>query len=412
VRLAYFDCFSGISGDMALGALIHAGADLDGITEALEAFPVDGFLIEREEVDDHGILASRIHIKTRPHPVVRTYAHVRRVIEASSLSAGARRLAGRIFHRLAEAMGRVHGKEPDLVTFNEMGEIEVMVEVLGVAVALDMLGVDRVFASPIPTGMGMMHGEHGLVPIPSAEVVELLQAVPTYTRGMPVELVTPVGAAIAAAVVEGFGDMPLMRAEQVGYGAGHPRIDFPNLLRVVIGEEEPAWRRAQAPPARRWSESPEEAAGADGSDGSSGATAGAGAVGGVRGVRDAAAAGGATARAGSAASDAADRDGPDDQRRPGDWLGPAGEVFVHVIVHDPGDPNERSAILESLAVAGAAEAWATPAIVRGGAASLAIIAVATLGVVDGVARIAAGLPGAGPVRISGEPHPSADPRGG
>jgi uncharacterized protein (TIGR00299 family) protein len=362
VRLAYFDCFSGISGDMALGALIHAGADLDVITEALDAFPVDSFLIEREEVDDHGILASRIHIKTRPHPVVRTYAHVRRVIEASELTPGARRMAGRIFHRLAEGMGRVHGKEPDLVTFNEMGEIEVMVEVIGVGVALDMLGVDRVFASPIPTGMGMMHGEHGLVPIPSAEVVELLQAVPTYTRGMPVELVTPVGAAIAAAVVEGFGDMPLMRAEQVGYGAGHPRLDFPNLLRVVIGEEEPAWRRAQAPPARRWID---------------------------------------TAEGGGEAADVRAGGEPPADASLG-WAG-RGEVFVHVIVDDPGDQKGRAALLESLPVAGAADVWATPAIVRGGKASLAIVAVVTPGAVDSVARTAGGLPGAGPIRISGEP---------
>ena len=248
MRLAYLDCFSGISGDMALGAFVHAGADLDRIAEALDVLPLDGFLLEREETEDHGIVATRIHVKTRPQGLIRTYASIRQLIQSSELPPRARRTAGRIFHRLAEGLARVHGKEPDVVTFHEMGEIDVMVEVVGVSLALDMLGVERVFASPIPTGMGMAHHEHGLVPIPSPEVVELLQAVPTYTRGLPAELVSPVGAAIAATVVEGFGDMPIMRSERVGYGAGHPRLDFPNLLRVVIGEEEPAWRRAAAPP--------------------------------------------------------------------------------------------------------------------------------------------------------------------
>jgi len=248
VRLAYLDCFSGISGDMALGAFVHAGADLDRIAESLETLPLDGFLLEREEVEDHGIVATRIHTKTRPSGVIRTYASIRQMIQASELPAGARRTAGRIFHRLAEGFARVHGKEPDVVTFLDLGELDVMVEVIGVSLALEMLGVERVFASPVPTGMGMAHHEHGLLPIPSPEVVELLQAVPTYTRGLPAELVSPVGAAIVATVVEGFGDMPIMRSERVGYGAGHPRLDFPNMLRVVIGEEEPAWRRAAAPP--------------------------------------------------------------------------------------------------------------------------------------------------------------------
>ncbi len=249
MRLAYLDCFSGISGDMALGAFVHAGADLDRIADSFESLPLDGFLLEREEVEDHGIVATRIHIKTRPQGVIRTYASIRQMIQSSELPPGARRTAGRIFHRLADGFARVHGKEPDVVTFHELGEIDVIVEVIGVSLALDMLGVERVFASPVPTGMGMAHHEHGLLPIPSPEVVELLQAVPTYTRGLPAELVSPVGAAIVATVVEGFGDMPIMRSERIGYGAGHPRLDFPNMLRVVIGEEEPAWRRATAPPA-------------------------------------------------------------------------------------------------------------------------------------------------------------------
>jgi pyridinium-3,5-bisthiocarboxylic acid mononucleotide nickel chelatase len=338
VRLAYLDCFSGISGDMALGAFVHAGADLDRIFQSLESLPIDGFLLEREEIEDHGIVATRIHVKTRPQGVIRTYASIRQLIQESALPPGARRTAGRIFQRLAEGMAKVHGKEPEVVTFHELGEIDVIAEVIGVSLSLDMLGVERVFASPIPTGMGMTHHEHGLTPIPSPEVVELLQAVPTYTRGIPVELVSQVGAAIVATVVEGFGDMPIMRSERVGYGAGHPRLDFPNLLRVVIGEEEPAWRRATAPP-------PEAL---DLDDGVAWPQ-----------------------------SSAAERLA----------VVPAGEpeeVELDCLVPDPGD-EDRAALIESLYDAGATEAWAATVLTRGGAAGLRLHAICPSQAEDAVA---------------------------
>ena len=355
MRLAYLDCFSGISGDMALGALVHAGADLDRITELLEGLPVEGFVIEREEVEDHGIVATRIHVKTRPQGLIRTYANVRGVLETSALSPGARRAAGRIFHRLAEGIGNVYGKEPALVTFHDMGEIELLVEVIGVAVALDQLGVERVFASPIPTGMGMAHHEHGLSPIPSPEVVELLQAVPTYTRGIPVELVSPVGAAIVSAVVEGFGDMPLMRVEHVGYGAGHPRPDFPNVLRVVIGEEEPAWRRTtQVPQAAPWS--------------------------------------GAIGEHPSAAARLA--------APPLQEARETQELMVEALIEDPGEAGRIDA-LDRLFDAGATDAWATPVILRGGLGGLRLTALCPATSEDAVCEAMAAHLGASAIHVSG-----------
>jgi uncharacterized protein (TIGR00299 family) protein len=353
VRLAYFDCFSGISGDMALGALVHAGADLDRIAEQLDGLSIEDFRIERESVEDHGIVATRVHVKTRPNALIRTYSNVRGLLEGSELSPTARQIAGRVFLRLAEGLGRVYGKEPGLVTFRELGETEVLVEVIGVAVALDILGVERVFASPIPTGLGMAHHEYGLTPIPSPEVVELLQAVPTYTRGTPVELVTPVGAAIASAVVEGFGDMPLMRAEQVGYGAGHPRSDFPNLLRVVIGEEEPARLRTEPPEpqadAPRWSSALGEHPSA------------------------------------AARLAAVPTPQPDAVHA---------EILVEALVDDPGDDG-RIDVLERLFQAGAADAWATPVVMRGGRAGLRLSALCGDGMQDTVGTEISLLPGAG-----------------
>jgi pyridinium-3,5-bisthiocarboxylic acid mononucleotide nickel chelatase len=237
VRVAYLDCFSGVSGDMALAALLHAGADLDDVAAVLGKLPLQGVALQAEPTDVHGTEALRLHVDAPEQPVIRTYSNIRLLLEDADLPPDARRAAQRIYWLLANAAATVHGKEPDLVTFAEFGEADCLIEIVGVSVALELLGVERVFSSPVPTGLGMVRTEHGIQPIPSPTVLELLQGVPTYSRGIPAELVTPTGAAILAAVCEGYGDMPTMVAEHVGYGAGHLRMDFPHMLRVVIGDE-------------------------------------------------------------------------------------------------------------------------------------------------------------------------------
>jgi uncharacterized protein (TIGR00299 family) protein len=240
VRVAYFDCFSGISGGMALAALVHAGADLDLIADSLRSLPLGPFELVREDVELQGIAALRIHVHAGPQAVIRTYASIRVMLAQADLAEEPRRIAERCYARLAEASARVHAKDVGLVTFHEFGAMDCMVDIVGCAVALHQLGVERVFASPIPTGLGMMRTEHGLMPVPGPIVTDLLRGAPTYTRGIPAELVTPTGAAILATVTEGYGEMPMMRADTIGYGAGEIRVDFPHVLRVVIGEEEPA----------------------------------------------------------------------------------------------------------------------------------------------------------------------------
>ena len=249
MRIAYLDCFAGITGDMALGALIHAGADTGAIMDHLQALPVEGFILEPEEVQVRGLAAIRVHVHTQPSGLIRTYASMRSVLDQADLPEAARGTAQRVYRLLAGAVAKVHAKEADLVTFHEFGEVDSLAEIVGTSLALDALGIERVFASPVPTGLGMARTEHGMVPIPSPVVMELLQGAPTYSRGIPVELVSPVGAAILAAVTEGYGDMPLMRSERVGYGAGHRRMDFPSLLRVVIGPQERTGARAHPPDA-------------------------------------------------------------------------------------------------------------------------------------------------------------------
>ena len=238
MRLAYFDCFSGITGGMALGALVHAGADLALISSAISDMPIGGFVLEQEPVEVQDIAALRIHVHADPLDVIRTYGSVRGMLRDAKLPDAAKRTALRIYQRLAEAAARVHSKEVDVVTFSEFGELECLIEFVGCAIALHSLGVERVYASSVPTGLGMIRTEHGMSPIPSPVVLELLRGAPTYSRGIPLELVTASGAAILAALSEGYGDMPVMRSENVGYGAGTLRLDFPNVLRIVIGEEQ------------------------------------------------------------------------------------------------------------------------------------------------------------------------------
>ena len=240
MRLLYFDCIAGISGDMALGALIDAGADLEPIRKGLEGLPVESFELDVEQVESGGIRATKVNVRTSTDGLIRTYASVRSLLDMAEMPLDAKAMAQRIFRRLAEAEAMVHRRDLDQVTFHEVGAVDSIVDIVGTSLALASLKVDRVFASAVPTGMGMVKTEHGLLPIPAPAVMELLRGAPIYSRNVSVELVTPTGAAILAALVEGFGEIPLMRIEHVGYGAGSARLDFPNVVRVVVGEADPS----------------------------------------------------------------------------------------------------------------------------------------------------------------------------
>jgi uncharacterized protein (TIGR00299 family) protein len=248
VRIAYFDCIAGIAGDMALGALVDAGADLDEIAGQLARLPVDPFEIEAEEVETHGLHACRVHVRTGPGSVIRTYANIRSLLDEAELPEDARGLANRIFRRLAEAEAVIHRRDVEQVTFHEVGAVDSIVDIVGTSLALTQLGIERVFSSPVPTGLGMVRTQHGSMPIPAPAVVELLRGAPIFSRGVPIELVTPTGAAILATTVEGFGDMPMLRPDAIGYGAGSLRSDFPNVLRVIVGEEDTSRRAVPAAP--------------------------------------------------------------------------------------------------------------------------------------------------------------------
>jgi pyridinium-3,5-bisthiocarboxylic acid mononucleotide nickel chelatase len=242
MRILYFDCIAGISGDMALGALLDAGADLETVRRGLAALSIEPFELDVEHVESHGIYATQVHVRAPTVGVIRTYASIRSLLDHAELQLEAKVLAQRVFRRLAEAEAMVHHRELDQVTFHEVGAVDSIVDITGTALALGSLGVERVFASAVPTGFGMTKTEHGSMPIPAPAVVELLRGAPMYSRGVPTELVTPTGAAILATLVEGFGELPALRVEAVGYGAGSARLEFPNVLRVLVGEEASAAR--------------------------------------------------------------------------------------------------------------------------------------------------------------------------
>lgn len=234
--IAWFHCFSGIAGDMALGALVDAGADLAEVREQCRRLPLSGWELEAEPVLRGGLAATKVHVHAAPTTVVRTAAHIVGLIEEARFDPRIRGRVLAVFNVLAEAEGRLHRRPPSQVHFHEVGGVDSIVDVVGCCVALELLGVDAVMASPVATGIGMIRSSHGAIPNPAPAVVELLRGAPTYGVDVDQELTTPTGAAILAGTVSGWGPMPAMRIDSTGFGAGsRDPDDRPNVTQVVLG---------------------------------------------------------------------------------------------------------------------------------------------------------------------------------
>jgi uncharacterized protein (TIGR00299 family) protein len=232
VTVAWFHCFAGIAGDMAFGALVDAGADLDEVLAGLRRLPVGGWSVEARPVLRGGLAATQMHIGAEETGVVRTHGHIVGLVEEARLPERARRRALAAFAALAEVEGRLHRRPPSQVHFHEVGGVDAIVDIVGSCLALESLEVEMVVASPVATGTGMVRSAHGMLPNPAPAVVELLKGAPTYGR----EVTTPTGAALLAATAAGYGPMPALTIEATGYGAGSREIDgLPNVTQVVIG---------------------------------------------------------------------------------------------------------------------------------------------------------------------------------
>jgi len=275
-RVVYFDCYSGISGDMVLGACLDAGLPFDELKAALGSLAVSGYDIRAQKVLRCGLSATKFDVLERGGEVeagagvrhvhapeaAHTHAHasqghahehghaheshphthrgvreIERLIDGSALPAAGRTRAKALVRRLAETEAAIHQMPVDDVQLHEVGAIDSIVDIVGAVFALDWLGADRIVCSPLNVGSGTVRTAHGILPVPAPATLKLLECAPIYSRGPSTELVTPTGALIATAYASDYGPMPAMSVERVGYGAGtRDHTESPNVLRIVIGQ--------------------------------------------------------------------------------------------------------------------------------------------------------------------------------
>lgn len=242
--IAYFDCFAGISGDMTLGALVDAGADFQALQEGLSKLGIGGYEISAAKTRSAGISATDVTVRltSHEHGHGRGFSDIRRIIEDSALHDTVKSRSVAIFRRLGEAEAKVHGAGIDEVHFHEVGAVDAIVDIVGTCICLDLLGVDEVLSSPMPTFTGTVEVAHGVLPLPAPATVEILAGAPWRELGVEGELVTPTGAAIVAELTSGYGPMPEMSVRSVGYGAGKKDFGIPNVLRVMVGDPAPTAR--------------------------------------------------------------------------------------------------------------------------------------------------------------------------
>ncbi len=234
--IAYLDCFSGISGDMLLGALVDAGLPLEDLRADLARLPLSGYEIRAERVTKQGIAGTRVTVEVGRERAHRGLSDILDIINRSDLPDQVKDAACRIFTRLAEAEARLHNRPVEEVHFHEVGAVDAIVDVVGACCALHRMGITEVCASPLPLGGGWVETAHGRLPVPAPATADLLKGVPAYGGPVEAELVTPTGAAIVTTLCRRFGPMPPMTVSQVGWGAGARDLPHPNLLRIFLGE--------------------------------------------------------------------------------------------------------------------------------------------------------------------------------
>ncbi|HUI67752.1 MAG TPA: nickel pincer cofactor biosynthesis protein LarC [Nitrospirota bacterium] len=238
MRTVYFDCFSGISGDMTLGALVDAGVSIDALRAGLSKLSLPGYELKVEKVNRSGIAATKAHvIIDRKDQKSRHLSDILDIIEGSSLSPTVKEKSSLIFKRMAAAEAKVHGTIPDEIHFHEVGAVDAVVDIVGSVIGLDLLEITQIIASAVNVGSGTVHTSHGIFPIPAPATAELLKGIPFYQSSTQFELATPTGAAIISTLSKSFGPLPAMKVDRIAYGAGDKDFpDRPNILRLMIGE--------------------------------------------------------------------------------------------------------------------------------------------------------------------------------
>jgi uncharacterized protein (TIGR00299 family) protein len=237
MKIAYFDCFSGISGDMVLGALVDSGVELPALETELRRLQLPDWKISAERVKRGALFATHVKVETHEHHHHRGLSTILQLIDGAAIDPRAKDRATRIFQRLGEAEAKVHEIDIEKVHFHEVGAVDAIVDIVGAAIGFELLGVDEFACSILDVGAGTVKTAHGILPVPAPATAELLRGAPTFSSGIEKELVTPTGAAIATTLATRFAEIPPMELKSIGHGAGYSDLaERPNVLRLLIGD--------------------------------------------------------------------------------------------------------------------------------------------------------------------------------
>ena len=243
MKTAYLDCFSGISGDMFVGALLDAGLNFEDLKTCLRTLPFKGYHLEMKRETRNRIGGTRFVVRLESETTShRHLKDVLQLIEKGSLSRRVKEQCMEVFKDLARVEGQIHGSSPEEVHFHEVGGEDSIIDIVGTLYGIEKLGLTCLYASPLPLGSGFVEAAHGRIPLPAPATLALLKGIPVTDSGVKKEMVTPTGAALVKCLVRSFGEMPPMVIRQIGYGVGERILeDRPNLLRILIGEEVSPW---------------------------------------------------------------------------------------------------------------------------------------------------------------------------
>ena len=240
MKIAYLDCFSGISGDMMIGALIDAGFPIEELKRALQSLPIEGYTLDVTREERNYLFGTRfkVNVSRNPHPH-RRFSDIKALIRTGNISPSVREKSISIFESIAVEEGKIHGCPAEEVHFHEVGAVDSVVDIVGSVLGMEYLGIAAACASSLPLGSGFVDTSHGRIPLPAPATVALLKGIPVHDSGLKEELVTPTGAALVRGLAHSFGSLPAMVIEKVGYGVGSRNLaDRPNLLRILIGQEQ------------------------------------------------------------------------------------------------------------------------------------------------------------------------------
>ncbi|SNX55068.1 nickel pincer cofactor biosynthesis protein LarC [Thermoanaerobacterium sp. RBIITD] len=236
MKILYFDCFSGISGDMTISSLLSHGINAEKFKDELKGLSLEGYNLVFGTTKKNGITANTFKVEYDDHHHHhRSMKDIQDIINKSNLDKNVKEMSLRIFQNIADAEGKIHGLPSDEVHFHEVGAVDSIVDIVGTSILINMIMPDKIIFSKLPIGSGFVNSQHGLIPVPAPATMELLRDIPIYDNGIKGELVTPTGAAIAKTLADEFGIIPEVEIKSIGYGAGLKDFEIPNVLRTMVG---------------------------------------------------------------------------------------------------------------------------------------------------------------------------------